>query len=265
MPAPIWAPGPDRVARANVTRFMAAAAGMGAPVSDWESLYQWSITRPVEFWPLVWEFCGVVAEERRPRAPWDEVVRGIDRMAPPDPELGPRWFPGARLNFAENLLRFDDDLEAIVSWDEEGRRESLTFAALGRRARAFAKALSAAGVEPGDRVAGFLPNIPEAVIAMLGTALIGAVWSSCSPDFGVGGVLDRFGQIHPKVLVAADGYRYAGKRIDCLTRVGEVAAQIGSIQRVVVVPYLGATSSLSGIRDSAWWDDFVSASAAGPE
>ena len=128
-------------------------------------------------------------------------------MAPPDPALGPRWFLGARLNFAENLLRFRDDHPALIARNERGRGRVLTYAELADEVAAVAAALEALGVSPGDRVAGYMPNIPEAVIAMLATASLGAVWSSCSPDFGVKGVLDRFGQIAPKVLFCADGYR----------------------------------------------------------
>jgi hypothetical protein len=191
----------------------------------------------------------VIAEERPGRDPWDEVVVGLDRMAPPDPELGPRWFTGARLNFAENLLRFDDEHEALVSWNESGRRGALTYAELQESVRAVAAALRAQGIVAGDRVAGFMPNIPEAVIAMLATASLGAIWSSCSPDFGVKGVLDRFGQIEPRVLFTADGYRYAGKEIDSLGRVREIVQQIRSIERVVVVPYLHADPAGGGAEE----------------
>jgi acetoacetyl-CoA synthetase len=184
-------------------------------------------------------------------------------MAPPDPAAGPRWFPGARLNFAENLLRRRDGREAVVAWNEAGRYRSLTGGELFDAAMRFASALRTAGVGPGDRVAGFLPNIPEAVIAMLATASLGAVWSSCSPDFGAGGVLDRFGQIAPKVLVVAASYRYNGKRCDCLERAREVAEAIHSIEHVVVAPYLDPPDSLFvlGRRPDAvmLWDDFVAA------
>ncbi|MDQ3224327.1 MAG: AMP-binding protein, partial [Gemmatimonadota bacterium] len=172
----------------------------GGQVTDFASLYRWSVERPEEFWPEVWTGCGVVAEERPGRLPWDEVGVGLDRMAPPDPVLGPRWFPGARLNFAENLLRYGDDRPALVFWNERGRQRTLTYRQLRAEVASVAGALRSHGIEPGDRVAGFLPNMPEAVIAMLAAASLGAVWSSCSPDFGANGVLDRFGQIRPRVL-----------------------------------------------------------------
>ncbi|MBL8960325.1 MAG: AMP-binding protein, partial [Gemmatimonadetes bacterium] len=182
-------------------------------------------------------------------------------MAPPDPVLGPTWFPEARLNFAENLLRFRDARRALVSWTEAGRLEALTYAELADAVAAMAAALQRVGVGPGDRVVGFLPNTVHAVIAMLGAASLGATWSSCSPDFGVNGVLDRFGQVAPRVLVVADGYRYGGKRHDCLERTRGIVAAIDAIEHVVVVPLLeqlgGTRGDLAGLRGGVWWDDFV--------
>jgi acetoacetyl-CoA synthetase len=260
---PIWTPSPERVARANMTRFLAhvrQARPAGAEeVWDVGSLYEWSIARPDAFWPEVWRFCGVVAEERPGRAPWDEVVAGLDRMAPPAPALGPRWFTGARLNFAENLLRHDGDGDALVFWNEGGRQQRLSRRQLRREVAAAAAGLAAFGVGPGDRVAGFLPNLPETVIAMLAAASLGAVWSSCSPDFGANGVLDRFGQIRPKVLVCADGYRYAGKAIDSLERVREVCARLRGIERVIIVPYLDPRPDLDALPGAVRWDELLDA------
>ncbi|MBA3554898.1 MAG: acetoacetate--CoA ligase [Gemmatimonadales bacterium] len=260
MTQPLWSPSAERIRRANLTAFIERVrqrrpAGAEA-VFDFPSLYRWSVERPEAFWPEVWEFCGVVAEERPGKRPWHDVVVGLDRMAPPDPELGPRWFTGARLNFAENLLRYADDREALVFWNERGRQRSLSYAELGREVAAAAGALRAHGVAEGDRVAGFLPNLPEAVIAMLATASIGALWSSCSPDFGAQGVLDRFGQIRPRILFAADGYRYAGKEIDSLDRVREVRERIAEIERVVVVPYLRDNPEIGPIRDAVLYEDW---------
>jgi len=258
---PIWSPSPERVARANMTRFVEHVrerrpAGADA-VEDYRSLYAWSVERPEAFWPEVWRFCGVMAEPRSGREPWDKVVVGRDRMAPPDPVLGPRWFPGARLNFAENLLRYDDDRDALVFWNERGRQRALSFHALGAAVAAAAAAFAALGVGAGDRVAGFLPNIPETVIAMLAAASLGATWSSCSPDFGANGVIDRFGQIRPKLLVCADGYRYAGKTVDSLARVREVRSRIPEIASVVVVPYLAARPDLSALPGALRWDELL--------
>ena len=261
-PEPIWTPDPGRVERANLTAFIkhiqSTAGAKG--IDDFASLYRWSVEHPEAFWPEVWRFCGVIADERPGKPPWDEAVIGLDRMAPPDPVRGPRWFPGARLNFAENLLRHSDDRPAIVFWNERGAQRALTYAELTREAAAVADALRREGIGPGDRVAGFLPNLPEAVIAMLAATSLGAIWSSCSPDFGANGVLDRFGQIRPRLLFCADGYRYAGKEIDSLTRVREVRARIPEIERVVVVPYLREQPPIGPIRDAELWKEW----AAGP-
>ena len=245
--SPLWSPDPERVQATNLAQFISAARAhgyvppTGGAAVDYVSLYAWSIARPDEFWPAVWRFCGVIADTRPDGSQWEEVVRGLGRMAPPDPTAGPRWFPGARLNFAENLLRYRDDHPALVGRSERGRGRTLTYAELAAEVADVAGALHASGVRAGDRVAGFMPNIPETVIAVLATASLGAVWSSCSPDFGVKGVVDRFGQIEPKVLFSASGYRYAGKEIDSLPRVREIVRQVPSIRRVVVVPQLGAT------------------------
>jgi len=179
-------------------------------------------------------------------------------MAPPDLELGPRWFVGARLNFAENLLRFRDDRPALVFWNENGRQRALSYTELAGEVAALAAALRGVGVRVGDRVAGFMPNLPETVIAMLATASIGAIWSSCSPDFGVSGVLDRFGQIQPKVLFCAASYRYAGKEVECLPRVRDIVARLPDIEHVVIVPYLSRPADASGIRSAVSWDEFTS-------
>ncbi len=268
----LWTPSAERVRRANLTAFVedarqhavdhepAALYPHAGGISGYDSLRQWSIDFPEEFWAAVWRFHEVLADERcgayldeagnvqyAPQlAPWDCVLIGGERMAPPQAELGPRWFTGARLNFAENMLRHcaapdADTREALVSWNEAGRRCSLSFAELQREVARVAQALSSAGVGVGDRVAGYLPNIPEAVTAMLATASLGAVWSSCSPDFGVSGVLDRFGQIAPKVLISADGYLYGGKHIGILDRVQQIAASLPAAGA-------GARRPLSGAR-----------------
>jgi acetoacetyl-CoA synthetase len=249
------------VARANLTAFIRhiqkQKPGGAEAVEDFTALYRWSVEHPDAFWPEVWRFCGVIAEERSGRDPWDEVVIGLGRMAPPDAMLGPRWFPGARLNFAENLLRYSDDHPAIVFWNEQGRQRGLTYAELGQEVARVAAALVRHGIGAGDRVAGFLPNLPETVIAMLATTSIGAIWSSCSPDFGANGVLDRFGQIRPRILFCADGYRYAGKEIDSLERVREVVERIPEIERVVVIPYRGESVNVTGIQNAILWRKWV--------
>ena len=265
-----WAPTAEQVARANVTRFIRDAVrplgGAAGAVKDSPSLYAWSLDAPEQFWAAVWDFCGVRCEPRAGARPWDDVLVGSHRMAPPDPALGPRWFPGARLNFAENLLRFRDEREALVLWTEQGPGRRMTYAELTRSVGAFAGFLRASGVEQGDRVAGFLPNLPEAVVAMLASASIGAVWSSCSPDFGVTGVLDRFGQISPKVLVVADGYRYAGRNIDSLDRVSEFTRALPSVERVVVVPHLGAVdgAKVGALPGGITWQEALESAGKAP-
>lgn len=266
----MWAPSPQRVQQSHLYAFARLVRDAGEVDAirpdgsvDYEALYQWSIAHPDRFWVAMWRYAGVHADERPGREPWDTVVHGLGRMAPPDPERGPRWFVGARLNFAANLLRHRDDRDAIVSWDESGRRSSLTFEELGDVVARAAAALRADGVEAGDRVAAFMPNIPETVVAMLAATSLGAVWSSCSPDFGVKGVLDRFGQIAPKVLLTADGYRYAGNEIDSLARVREIVDAIPSVQRVVVVPWRREHPPIAGIRGAVPWSDWLSPTAPG--
>ena len=255
MTEPIWTPSPDRIAQANMSAFLRYVGGE----SGWSypDLYAWSVMHPEQFWPRIWSFFDVIADERDGRR-WDEVVRGLDRMAPPDPELGPRWFLGARLNFAENLLRYRDDRDAIVAWNESGRQRRLSFAELYREVAVVASALREQGISAGDRVAGFMPNVPEAIIAMLAAASLGAVWSSCSPDFGAQGVLDRFGQIEPKVLFCTTRYRYAGKEIEVGDRVAEVVRRIPAIERVVVVPYCDGQADNRVIPKAESWEDFTS-------
>ncbi|HUF66696.1 MAG TPA: acetoacetate--CoA ligase [Gemmatimonadaceae bacterium] len=270
---PLWKPSQQRVESANMTRFIRLAAARGYLAAtgdatiDYRSLWDWSVADRERFWLLVWEFGGIMASDAAgvsddTPGDWPRAPIGIDRMAPPDPELGPRWFPWARLNFAENLLRYADDRPAIVFWNEEGRQRELSFAEVTREAAKVATALSLLGVGEGDRVAGFMPNLPETMIAMLGATWLGAIWSSCSPDFGVQGVLDRFGQIQPKVLFCADGYRYAGKEIRSLDRVRAFTQEIPSLQRVVVVSYR-KEAQLAGIANAVHWNDFLAGGSAG--
>ncbi|MCA3153375.1 MAG: acetoacetate--CoA ligase [Rhodocyclaceae bacterium] len=234
---PLWSPSADRVERSHLKRFMREVERRwGVHCSDHASLYRWSIEQPERFWLSVWDFCDVVAQTRG-----EVVLEEGDRMP------GARWFPGARLNYAENLLRRADDAVAIVFRGEGKVRSSLTYAELHHEVSRLQQALRAAGVGVGDRVAGYVPNIPGAIIAMLATASLGATWSSCSPDFGPQGVLDRFGQIEPKVLIAADGYFYGGKTIDVMPRVAEVVSRLPSVHRTVIIPYTRRDPDLAGI------------------
>jgi acetoacetyl-CoA synthetase len=243
---PLWMPSPERVARANMTRFMRAVETRhDVPAPDYGALYRFSIDRPAEFWELVWDFAGITGE-RGSRA-----VDHLERMP------GAVFFPEARLNFAENLLRRRDDAAAIMFSGEAGHRRTLTFRELAQRVGAFAAALRREGIRHGDRVAAFIPNIPEAIVAALGSAAVGAVWSSCSPDFGAQGTLDRFGQIAPRILVAADGYFYGGRQHDCLTRVADVMAKLPTVEHAVIVPYATDSPSIAAVPKSVRWDDFV--------
>ena len=237
MDTPLWQPSAATIAAANMTAFMRAAESKyGARIPDYATLYDWSIREPAEFWRLVWEFCGVIAEQQG-----DVVVEDFDRMP------GARWFPQARLNFAQNLLRRRDQATALVFWGEDRVQGSVTHAGLYHEVSRLAQALRANGVKAGDRVAGYMPNIPGSVIAMLAATSIGAIWSSCSPDFGVQGVLDRFGQIEPRILFSADGYFYNGKTIDVLPRLAEIVQQLPSVERVIVVPYTQRSPAIHAV------------------
>ena len=246
MTAPRWEPSRDRVERARLTAFLRTVeARRRSPLPDYAALHRFSVEEPEKFWTSVWDFCGVVAETR------GDVV--VETPATGDPLLGTRFFPQARLNFARNLLRRRDDSDAIVFEGEGGRRRRLSYSALYDEVSRLAAALRAHGLQPGDRVAAYLPNLPEAIVAVLATASLGAVWSSCSPDFGVQGVLDRFGQIRPRVLLAADGYVYNGKVHDRLTHLPPILEGLPSVERLVVVPYLSQTPAIDGFRDAVTW------------
>ena len=253
---PLWVPSAERVADSNITRFIQCLnARRSLELADFSELYAWSIERPQEFWPEMARFADL-------RAVWGRgpVIEFPDSMP------GARYFPQARCNFAENLLRFRDDHPAIVFRNERGERRELSYRQLHGEVARIAAALRAAGVGSGDRVAGFMPNVPEAAIAMLATASLGAIWSSCSPDFGANGVLDRFGQIAPKVLFTADGYFYGGKTLDSLALIGEVAAKLPSVERMVVVPYANPEPQLERLgaaaRLATLWRAFGIAGAA---
>jgi acetoacetyl-CoA synthetase len=265
------------VAASNLSAFVHAVADAYPALADvgprdHDRLHRWSVEQPAEFWAAVWRHVDVVADARGGAGAWDAVLGGDGRMAPPGEPGGPRWFVGARLNYAENLLRprdgVADDAPAIVAWGEQGRTATLTWGALRARVAALAAALAADGVGPGDRVAGYLPNAPEAIVAMLAAASLGAVWSSCSPDFGAAGVVDRFGQIAPLVLVAGDAYQHGGRVHDVRAKLAEVVDRLPSLRRVVVVPYartLGADVAPAVLGAPAVaWDDYLAAHAGAP-
>jgi acetoacetyl-CoA synthetase len=248
---PLWSPGPVRRQTANIRRFIdLARSELDPAIVDFWSLHRYSLQQPRRFWQAVWSFCDVVG------SPGERVVDDFERFP------GARWFPEARLNFAENLLRFRDDRPALLFHSETGADSELSFAELYAAVARTAEALKHEGVGPGDRVAGYLPNLPEAVIAMLATTSIGATWSSCSPDFGIDGVVERFGQIQPKVLFCAAGYSYNGKTHDCVDKVRGIVDEIASIRRTVFVPYTHPGAQIDHVPGAAWFDTFTDNGAA---
>jgi acetoacetyl-CoA synthetase len=239
-------------------RFMALAASRGylsaADAGDYAALWKWSVDDRGSFWKLMLEFSGMIYEGSAER-----VGLGLNKMHPPDPKQGPFWFPDLSLNFAENLLSGVENRVAMTCWNENGFVQRVTGAEMFDEVFALGVALLEAGVRSGDRVVGYMPNIADTVIAMLGAASIGAVWSSCSPDFGVQGVLDRFGQIEPKVCFFTESYRYAGKDIELTGRIRELMEKLPSVEHWVSVPYArlaGNRSVHASVGES--WDAFVS-------
>ncbi len=215
--------------------------------SEYEPLYQWSIENIPDFWARLWEFAKIKSSK-----PYDQVVDDVGKMP------GAKWFSGARLNFAENLLRYKDDQTALIFKGEDRVDKRMTYAELYDEVASVATSLKQAGVHSGDRVVGFMPNMPETIVAMLAAASMGATWSSCSPDFGIKGVLDRFGQIKPKVLFTADGYFFKGKRLDSLERISSILKELPSIEKVVVVPYTLEKPDIGGIPNGILYNEFKS-------
>ncbi len=243
----LWRPDPERVRKAQITAFMREMADRhGVALADYSALYQWSVDEPASFWEGVWDYCGVIAAKRG-----QAILTDGEQMP------GAHWFPEARLNFAENLLRHQGDTEAIVFRGEDQAQSRWTHAQLYQSVSRLVSALRDLGVKPGDRVAGYMPNMPETIAAALAAASLGAVWSSGSPDFGVNGIVDRFGQIEPKVLFTADGYFYNGKRHDLLEKLAQVRRRLPSLQRVVVVPYTTAEPELGSVADALTWNAFT--------
>jgi len=244
-PQLLWQPTDEQIRRTQMYAFMDAAARTHHFDPSWPAFHDWSVTHRDLFWQKMLDFAQI-----QPDKPATAVCTGEGMM-------GTTWFPGMQLNFAAHLLRFDDDRVALAAEDELGRTRSLTYRQLRREVARLAAGMRAAGVQRGDRVGGFMPNIPETVIAMLATASLGAIWSSCSPDFGIEGVFDRFGQIEPRLLFAADAYSYSGKTVDSLERVRGIVAKIPSIETVVIVPFMDESPDISKIRNSVLWSDFI--------
>lgn len=235
---PLWSPNPATISQTRMKQFMAARGK-----ADYKDLWQWSIDEPAQFWSAVWDECGVIGEKGK------DVLLNGNRMP------GAHWFPQARVNYAENMLRRQDDGEALVFWGETKVKRHVTHGELYSQVARIQQAMVAAGVGSGDRVAGYLPNMPETLVAMLATASLGAIWSSASPDFGVQGVIDRFGQIEPKFLFTVDGYWYNNKASDCLVKTAEVVKRLPSLRRVVVVSYLAERPDISAVDNAVLWND----------
>jgi acetoacetyl-CoA synthetase len=244
-PTPLWQPDPARQAETRMAALMQAQGK-----ANYDELWQWSVSEPAAFWSAVWDFCGAVGEKG------SQIL--VDREKMP----GARWFPDAQVNYAENLLARRGEGEALVFWGEDKVKRRWTHAQLYSEVARIQRCLIDAGVQAGDRVAGYLPNLPETLAAMLAATALGAIWSSASPDFGVQGVLDRFGQIEPKVLICVDGYWYNGKPVDCLEKNAEVVARMPSLVRTVVVPYLAEQPAIGGIANALSWSDLPTVDAA---
>ena len=249
---PLWKPPPERRQNARLTEFAklipAAEGGQGDFGFDYAALYRWSLRHLEQFWSLVWDFTQVIGE------------KGARILIDGDKMPGAKWFPDARLNFAENLLRDrpDSDL-AMVFWGEESVRQEITFGELKQRVASLAAFFRAEGIKSGDRVAAYIHNGPEAAIGMLAASSIGAVWSSASPDFGVQGVLDRFGQIAPSLLIVADGYFYKRQKIDRLANARDLLAKLPSVRKTLVVPYTEEKPSLEGFENARLWPEALAA------
>jgi len=251
---PLWTPTPQRVSACELNRFRDEAnARFGLRLGDSRALHRWSVENRAEFWDLVWDFCGVIGD------------KGPRRLVDGDHMPGALFFPDARINFAENLMRRHDDADALIFRGEDKSSYRLTFAELDALVSRLQQALRAAGVGKGDRVAAMLPNLPESVALMLAVTSLGAIFSSCSPDFGERGVLDRFGQIEPKVFFACDGYWYAGKKISIAEKLAKLANDLPTAKTVVVIPYLGEAERVAKATPGAQTlGDFVAPFSAKP-
>jgi acetoacetyl-CoA synthetase len=213
---------------------------------NYNDLHQWSVEHLADFWATVWDFVQIQAS-----TPFEQVIDDPGRMP------GAQWFQGAELNFAQNLLRYRDDRIALILRNEDRVRRTVTYAELYGQVARLARSLRRAGVGPGDRVVGFVPNMPESIMAMLAATSLGAVWSSCSPDFGIKGVLDRFGQIKPKALFTADGYFFKGKPFDSLARITEILKELPAIETVVVIPFVSDAPDIAAVPHAIHYNDFM--------
>jgi acetoacetyl-CoA synthetase len=235
----LWKPSAQQIDCTHLQRFeKQLKSQLNLSFADYQQLHQWSVDHPEQFWEQLWQYTDIRASES-----YTEVLSDAKKFP------GAKWFYGAKLNFAENLLRNRSDKTAIIARLENGTRTTLSYEELYVQVAQLAAALRNAGVTQGDRVAGFMPNVPETIVAMLAASSLGAIWSSCSPDFGINGVLDRFGQIEPKVLFACNGYYYNGKTIDSTPRVQQIVEQIDSIEQLVMVQVTKAENPIAQAID----------------
>jgi acetoacetyl-CoA synthetase len=243
----LWQPSEEAIEQAQLTQFARQVIRKRRlEANSYPEFYRWSVDQPEQFWSDLWDFSGIVA-----------LRKGSTVLVDGDKMPGARWFPEARLNFAENLMRRGDRGDAFVFWDESGLRRRVSYAELYSDVSRAAQALLALGLRAGDRVAAFMPNIPEAGMLALAALSQGIVWSSCSPDFGVEGVLDRFGQIEPKLLFCADGYRYNGEQHGSLERVAQLVEKLPTLRKVVVVPHLDARTDVSDIPKAVVLEEWL--------
>lgn len=248
MRQPLWTPSKEWKDQANITRFIGfVRKKYGVNANNYQGLYEWSVEKIPDFWAAVWDFVGMKSS-----CPYDRVVDDLGKFP------GARWFPGAKLNFAENLLRHRDDRLAFVFRGEDGTSKKMTYAELYDSVGRLSKALRDSGIVPGDRIAAYMPNIMETAIAMLATTSIGAVWSSCGTELGAGAVPDRLGQIAPRILFTVDSQLYKGKTFNVLENIRKIAAEIPSLEKIVVIPYVEETPDVSGIEHAVLLGDFVS-------
>ena len=244
----LWRPGVDELHNANISAFKDEInSTFGLRLSTYPELYEWSVRNIPEFWEKVWHFTDIIHSQS-----YNSIVDDPSRMP------GAKWFKGARLNFAENLLRSRNNRPAIHFQGEGQTLRTLTHQELFYEVEKLAHALRNSGIQKGVRVAGFMPNMPETVIAMLATASIGAVWSSSSPDFGIKGVLDRFSQIEPRIIFASNGYYYNGKEFDSLGKLWDILTELPSVEQVIVTPYLSRDIDLSKHNNATIYSDFIS-------
>ena len=251
MSNPLWSPSQQQIEQTQMYQFMQQInQSHGQEMNSYSDLHRWSVTQPETFWNEIWDTFGVIGDKGA-----SPYLANGDKMP------GAQWFPQAKLNFAENLLRYRDERTAIVFRNEGEQRVELTYAELYRKVAQVAGGLKQRGVGKGDVVAGFMPNLADTVIAMLATTSLGAIWTSCSPDFGIQGVMDRFGQVKPKVLFTIPAYLYNGKTIDCVEKVGQIADKLDTTEQIVFVPYIQADADISSVRSACWLESFIDTAA----